>query len=100
MKTNVKPGDLAIIIGGYFDHIGKIIEVLSPSILVGYWKVRFQNPVLVVAVPINYSNSFYKNKSFIGTEVDMQDKYLRPVSGLPIGEDIGEDIEKKEELTV
>lgn len=70
---NVKPGDLAIIIGAdpkYEDWIGRIVCVLRPDPdAFGFWEIEFQGANPLSADPGSANACF--------------DSDLRPVSGLP-----------------
>lgn len=86
---NCKPGDLAIIIAGELSerNVGAIVEVLriddretflseTPT-----WRVRACNPL-------------HRMDGQITTDGCVADSLLRPVSGLPVDEDVTEDIKE------
>jgi hypothetical protein len=98
MKTNVKPGDLAIVTGAFFctENIGRIVEVVRPAVPgvdVGArcthqgpsWMVRSQTPLGRVA-------GGYTRRIKPSTEAPCADCYLRPISGLPLEEETKEPI--------
>ncbi|UEP23132.1 hypothetical protein LL999_23080 [Burkholderia ambifaria] len=83
---NCKPGDLAIMVtSGIKENIGKIFEVLGPAshetTFFGHfsWRVRASSPAL------DNAGEF----TLVGTAFDA---HLRPVSGLPITDDIKDEV--------
>lgn len=91
MKTNVKPGDLAIVIGANFctGNIGRIVEVVrraEPGVFFCprdadevAWIVRSDRPLYVVSI----HNEIRMNRWGVAYH---DDRHLRPVSGLPVSE--------------
>ncbi|WP_217589774.1 hypothetical protein [Burkholderia sp. GbtcB21] len=91
---NCKPGDLAIVIAsGFPSNIGRIVEVLRPcpsceliDPLVPEWECRMLSPM--------EGALWFEADGIdpIQDEIDIEDRQLRPVSGLPITEDIDTEI--------
>jgi hypothetical protein len=86
---NCKPGDLAIIIRSRLapENIGRIVEVICPSGAPGKpsWIVKSSRP-LVVRWEDGWVARSYERRYL--------DICLRPVTGLPIGEDRINDIKE------
>jgi hypothetical protein len=84
---NVKPGDLAIVVGAYYctENIGRIVEVVRqatpgvdvvPSNAGLSWMVKSSRPLGRVAAG-------YTKRLAPGFEAPCADVNLRPVSGIP-----------------
>ncbi len=89
MKTNVKAGDLAIVVGAFMctENIGRIVEVVRPA--VEGVDVRSSHPDLVAWMvrsdrPLGRPNNRYTGRLPPKLEVPCADCNLRPVSGLPV----------------
>ncbi|MDR6393038.1 hypothetical protein [Paraburkholderia phenoliruptrix] len=81
---NCKPGDLAYIVkSGRPETIGVIVEVLEPLIhgSTPMWRVRALRPVK------KYSGEF-------GCEGNIEDDRLRPISGVPVNDEVTDDIKE------
>ena len=80
---NCKPGDLAIVISAkpfYIETLGRIVVVIEPSIYSGEWVIEFVGNRPKCIMPDSY--------------VSCGDNSLRPVSGLPMQDEV---IEKLKE---
>jgi hypothetical protein len=95
---NCKPGDLAIIVSSSSsENIGRIVGVLRPAIRgidfhkdaadVVTWWVRSVRPLKVTD---------YVSKEKYGHKYERpyQDRLLRPVSGLPVTDEVTEDLKE------
>lgn len=88
---NCKPGDLAIMIRTLLpENIGKIVEVLEPlgdDAGLGFrWKVKILSPCRTMSV-IDFQSISYGM-----TTGGVPDAWLRPVSGLPITDDVTDEV--------
>lgn len=90
--TNVKPGDLAIVVGAYLctENIGRIVEVVRvavPGVDVAStcseiaWVVRS-------SYPLGRAHQGRKVRMRPALEAPCADCNLRPVSGLPVGDEV------------
>ena len=87
---NCKPGDLAIIVRDPFpENIGRIVEVKRPAEVVldapAWFCVARGTPLRIVNIDFPYD-------SYLGDRGDVYDVDLKPVSGLPITDDVTEEI--------
>ncbi|HDR9497077.1 TPA: hypothetical protein QDC06_000264 [Burkholderia cepacia] len=92
---NCKPGDLAIIVNGRFpEEIGRIVEVLRlaapgidfhPDALSPAWIVKSDRPLPIFLHKANEIHSW-------ANENPVADARLRPVTGLPITDDIKDEV--------
>jgi len=101
---NCKPGDLAIIVAALNtpENIGRIVEVISPAFffeayqLIGgdyvtldtsgqeaIWRVRSDKPLLWRG-----DNGFLAR----AYEVPCGDRFLRPIGGVPVDEDVLDEV--------
>ena len=87
---NCKQHDLAIVVraDAVPEVIGQIVQVLWPSmILCPYgpvWVVRFHRPKVFPCI--------FTNAGIISTDADCPDAWLRPVSGLPVRDDVPDEV--------
>lgn len=90
--ANVKPGDLAIVVNAYFctENIGRIVEVVR--IAVEGVDVKKTNLGLCWVVrssyPLGRAAYGYKKRLAPALETPCADCNLRPVSGLPVGNEV------------
>jgi len=90
---NCKPGDLAIIVRSEKDQLcGKVVKVIKgwgdwkPY---GYlWTVEFAHPIA--------TRRPSQSDLIIQSNADFPDAWLRPVSGLPLTDDVSDDLRIKE----
>lgn len=95
MKLNCKPGDMAIVVSAYHrpENIGRIVEVVRVAVEgVDYkingasqfaWLVKSQRPL---------ARAGYYMPIPDGYEAVCADCNLRPVSGLPVDEEIRDEV--------
>lgn len=85
---NCKPGDLAFIVGGLCNpspNLGRIVEVkrldLMWSEIEGcpVWQVDARNPLLCADI---------LGRDVFVTEASMKDSWLRPISGVPVDDEM------------
>ena len=86
---NCKPGDLAIVRYAHTPVIGKIVEVIERSddvLGLPAWRVQFQGIAKV------------RNKETgqltLGCDADCPDAWLRPISGVPIENEMTEEMKE------
>jgi hypothetical protein len=85
---NCKPGDLAILIHANLpENLGAIVEVIRPCEIFGpgYWVCSSTTPRRGVI-----GNRVISAKA----ENSAHDSWLRPVSGLPIDDEVTEDLKE------
>lgn len=84
---NCKSGDLAYLSS---DCVSEeiVVEVLRPGIIVGVdspsWHCKSRTPI--------HCTSQLTGKEFWTTDICVEDRYLRPITGLPITEDITDEV--------
>jgi hypothetical protein len=81
---NCKPGDLAYIVrSARPETVGVVVEVLEPITHRGtpMWRVRAVRPVK-------------KMNGDFGYEGDIEDDRLRPISGVPVNDEVTDDIKE------
>ncbi|MBR8228071.1 hypothetical protein KDX05_07065 [Burkholderia vietnamiensis] len=88
---NCKPGDLAIIVQAFLpENIGKIVEVLAPlgdDCGCGFrWLVKTLSPARTISV-IDFKTVFEDSEP-----AGIPDAWLRPVTGLPITDDVEDEV--------
>jgi hypothetical protein len=88
---NCKPGDLAIIIASDFpEEIGMVVEVLPDSLVdeeFGFcWHIRAKRPVACWDPATG--------KDVFNSEFCVPDSDLRPVTGLPVHDEVTDDIKE------
>ncbi|MBP0714838.1 hypothetical protein ABXK61_16150 [Burkholderia sola] len=77
---NCKPGDLAFVIASTIpQNIGRIVEVIAWSGEMQMWECRSRDPMLL------------KSGEFL-TEHFCEDSRLRPISGVPINDDVTDEV--------
>ena len=89
---NCKPGDLAYIVAGLVDpspNIGKVVEVIGlygiDSALGLMWRCRATSPILTrrrdgrITADLKFASP---------------DAWLRPISGVPVTDDVTEDLKE------
>jgi hypothetical protein len=87
--VNCKPGDLAIVVRDEFEqNIGRIVKVLRESdVDVGAWLCRaVGDPMLIM--------SRRTEVPYIDHEGDAYDSDLLPISGLPVDDEVTEDLKE------
>jgi hypothetical protein len=87
--VNVKPGDLAIVVRDEFEqNIGRIVKVLCESDCdVGAWLCRAVGaPMLIM--------SRRTEVAYFDHEGDAYDSDLRPISGVPVDDEVTEDLKE------
>lgn len=89
---NCKAGDLAFIIASDFpEEIGMVVEVLPDSIVdeeLGFcWHIRAKRPVACWDLDAQ--------KDVFNSEFCVPDSDLRPVTGLPVGDEVTEDLKEQ-----
>lgn len=76
---NCKPGDLAYLSSDCVDE-GVVVEVLAPVVgrpdALPAWHCRSRTPIACV--------SERTKKELMATQVAIEDRYLRPISGVPV----------------
>ncbi|MDR6421312.1 hypothetical protein J2801_003600 [Paraburkholderia phenoliruptrix] len=84
---NCKPGDLAYLSSDCVDE-GVIVEVLRAGLIVGVdsptWHCKSRTPI--------YCTMQRSGKEVWTTEICVEDRYLRPISGIPINDEVTDDI--------
>jgi hypothetical protein len=89
---NCKPGDLAILTGGFAENLGAIVEVIEPNIEYtaefGHqiWRVR------VTGLALKVRGRFSGAERSCNHVCNALDRQLRPISGLPIDEEITDEV--------
>jgi hypothetical protein len=94
MTLNCKVGDLAVIVSNaHPSNIGHIVEVLRPcpacelaDPLVPEWECRMFSP-------LEGWIWFDDGSEIPHDEVDIQDRELRPISGVPVDDEVTDDLE-------
>lgn len=91
--SNVKPGDLAVLVGGYPENLGAIVEVVESDLDA---TARWKRQVWIVMVTgrklrVQPRDGSSRRKMGRGRCAAL-DTHLRPVSGLPIDEDVTEEL--------
>ncbi|HVI88285.1 MAG TPA: hypothetical protein VM659_08285 [Dongiaceae bacterium] len=91
---NCKPGDLAIVVKACIvENIGKIVEVIGPSddhpVLGFRWSIRPQSPMRSVD-GIDLTTQVGPSLGNLACA----DDWLRPVSGLPITDEVTDDLKE------
>ncbi|SPK73695.1 conserved protein of unknown function [Cupriavidus taiwanensis] len=87
---NCKPNDLAIVTraDAVPELIGQIVKVLQASLnFCPYgpvWVVRFQAP--------KQFPCYFPGACLITTDADCPDAWLRPITGLPVHDDVPEEV--------
>jgi hypothetical protein len=85
---NCKPGDLAYLSSDCVDE-GVIVEVLSVGPIVGIdspaWHCKSRTPI--------HCTMQRSGKEVWTTEICIEDRYLRPISGTPINDEVTDDLE-------
>lgn len=76
---NCKPGDLAYLSSDCVDE-GVIVEVLAPVVgrpdELPAWHCRSRTPIACITERTK--------KELMATEIAIEDRYLRPISGVPV----------------
>lgn len=107
MTTRCKPGDLAIIVAQHFtpENIGRIVEIVRPAVDGEiFYSVDGGRPIEFIGVklswvvrsttPMQWRGLARHNGFFL--EQPIAASHLVPVSGLPVDEDVSEDLRVKE----
>lgn len=87
---NCKPKDLAIVIraDAVPELIGQVVEVIRASVIGcpygPVWVVRFQTP--------KFFPCMFTGACIITTDADCPDAWLKPISGLPIDDDVPDEV--------
>lgn len=92
---NVKPGDLAIVVwDDIAENIGRIVLVEGPAELDGSEGPGFWWDVIAKGQPVayNYHGSTPGSINGYSLEAEILDSNLRPVSGLPITDDVSNEV--------
>jgi len=89
MKLNCKPGDLAIVVRSDVNgDIGTIVEVLHRSFVDDdgdhQWLTKWPRPTRAFG--------HHSGREMLVVETFIPDAWLRPVSGLPITDDIKDEV--------
>jgi hypothetical protein len=93
---NCKPGDLAVIADSDFpENIGHIVEVLRPcpahqliDPMVPEWECKMISELKVDLWSFGDGDEVDPNPG----EIDIQDRDLRPISGVPINDEVRDEI--------
>lgn len=87
---NVKKGDLAYIVEGCIENIGAVIEVIDAYGIYlddGFcWNIRSFRPLLATGT--------IDGKLHFVTEGFITDRSLRPISGVPIDDEVIEELKE------
>ncbi|CAM8831148.1 hypothetical protein [Burkholderia pseudomallei] len=82
---NCKPGDLAIVTCGWDEDLGVIVEVIRlcppcewENVAEPEWECKTRRPVRVKL----------GDKLALSCEFDVKDSWLRPISGVPVTDDV------------
>ncbi|WP_454737614.1 hypothetical protein [Cupriavidus necator] len=87
---NCKQNDLAIVIraDAVPELIGQIVQVLHRSMIIcpygPVWVVRFQTPRVFPCI--------FTNAGIFSTDADCPDAWLKPISGLPVHDDVPDEV--------
>ncbi|MBU9649374.1 hypothetical protein LGN12_18925 [Burkholderia multivorans] len=88
---NCKPGDLAIIVRAMCpENVGRIVEVLPQSEMGCFgleWNTRGRGPVIVLSRLTGLIVG-----SYVADDGWVPDAWLRPVTGLPITDDVEDEV--------
>lgn len=87
---NVKPDDLAIVLRDPFpENIGRVVSVRGPAIFVTdapAWHCEVKGaPVRIIEIERPW-------ESYFGNEAEIYDADLMPISGVPVDDEIIEDL--------
>lgn len=87
LTLRCKPGDMAIVRYAHTPVVGKVVEVIERSddvMGMPAWRVQFRGAAKV------------RNKETgqltLGCDADCPDSWLRPISGVPVGEDVRDEV--------
>ncbi|MGG5541935.1 hypothetical protein P4G95_09040 [Burkholderia vietnamiensis] len=92
---NCKPGDLAIIVASIFpEEIGVIVEVMRIGVPGVDFHPDANAPAWIVKSDRPLPRYFHETKKFYSwsNEKPIADARLRPVSGLPITDDVEDEV--------
>lgn len=95
MKTRCKPGDLAIIIDAFErENIGRIVEIIRQARDGEFWNAVGAQVTWIIrsARPILCSNK--GGKTSLVMERPFADEFLRPISGVPVEDEVLEDLKE------
>jgi hypothetical protein len=86
---NCKPGDLAYVVRGWAEDLGLIVEVIRscpPSewedAAEPEWECKSRSPVRAAR----------GGRLVLSCEFDVKDSWLRPISGVPVTDDIEDEV--------
>jgi serine acetyltransferase len=90
MTLNCKVGDLAIVLRDPFpENIGRVVSVGGPAVFVTdapAWRCEVKGaPVRIIEIERPW-------ESYFGNEAEIYDADLMPISGVPVDEDVTEDL--------
>lgn len=89
---NCKPGDLAVVIGGFPENVGAVVTVLaSASEETNFWGCQ----IWLVEVTGRPLKAMHNRLGFVADVtgiLNMKDTLLRPVSGLPLNDDVKDEV--------
>ena len=83
---NCKPGDLAYVVSvddaQFAENIGHVVAVLRCAGFDDYWEIEAQQPLL----------GFVDGEYRYGIDGCIRDQNLRPISGVPVHDDIRDEV--------
>ena len=89
---NCKPGDLAILVGGYPENVGAIVEVIESDVDATAYYGRQLWIVMVTGRELRVRPRDSSSTKMGRGRCTALDSQLRPISGVPVTDDVSDEV--------